>query len=62
MEGWAPNIMGDRNRDKINKEQNGENLTLIRKTQNINTAAHQKIAIDLRVLESLFNPKWALGL
>jgi hypothetical protein len=45
-----------------NKEQNGENLTFIRKINIINTAAHKKISIDLRILENLFNPKWVLCL
>jgi hypothetical protein len=56
------NIMGGPEHRQNDKEQNGENLTFIRKRHNINTAANQKIAIDLGVLESLFNPKWGLCL
>jgi hypothetical protein len=61
LEGWAQNIIRGSEHRPNNKEQNGENV-FIRKGQNINTAAHQEIAIDLRALESVFNSKWILSL
>jgi hypothetical protein len=45
LEGWAQNILRGPEHRQNKKEQNGENLTFIRKRQNIITAAHQEIAV-----------------
>jgi hypothetical protein len=62
LERWAQNIMGGPEHSQNNKEPSGKNLTFIYKRHNIITATNQKIAVDLRALESLFNPKWILCL
>jgi len=54
--------MGGTEHRQNNKEPSEENLTFIRKRHNFNTATNQKIAINLRALASLFNPKWVLCL
>ena len=40
LEQWAQNIIRGPEHGQNNKEQNGENLTFIRKRHNIITAAH----------------------